>query len=221
MYRPLVLYTKDKGKMLMMRELLLCILISLVAISALAGQSGINWQRLANIENSATKIKQIQLPAPYDYLLTQPLMTKGMETWYQRTAIIQPLYAVNNQAEHTYSRAILMLLDNNKSRNNPQIAQGKKEAVVVELAFITMNFKALPKKLISAVLNTSIPFGKLLTASDIKTGTTDRTYFWVSCDRLLASLMHCRLREKLYGRSNTIIKADNKQWLARAIEILR
>ncbi len=52
----------------------------------------------------STKISPDKLPAPYHYLLTQPLMTKGIETYYQRTPIIQTINASKNQYNNTYHR---------------------------------------------------------------------------------------------------------------------
>ena len=69
-------------------------------------------------------------------------------------------------------------------------------------------------------LNTNVPFGKLLSNNHVKISIKDRTYFSVKCDKLVASLTHCHLNSKLYGRTNTIIKADNNKWLAHVVEIL-
>ena len=166
------------------------------------------------------KVCRDVLPAPYNYLLTQPLMTKGIEKYYQRTPFIQTIYAIKNQHNNTYYRAIMMLIKDSKARNNVQLAQRKKEVMVVELAFITMNFNELPEKIIEDVLNTNVPFGKLLSNNHVEVHTTDRTYFLVKCDKVFASLTGCHLNSKLYGRTNTIIRADNNKWLAHVMEIL-
>ena len=175
---------------------------------------------LSEVGKISTKVSKEVLPAPYNYLLTQPLMTKGIETYYQRTPFIQTIYATKNHHNNTYSRAIVMRVDNNKARNNVTLAIRKKETMVVELAFITMNFEELPPKIINNVINTNVPFGKLLSNNHVKISTKDRTYFWITCDQVLASLTDCHLNNKLYGRTNTIIKANNNQWLAHVVEIL-
>ena len=99
-------------------------------------------------------------------------------------------------------------------------AEYAKEEKVVELAFITMNFNALPEKIIKDVLNTNVPFGKLLSNNHVEIFVTDRTYFWVKCDKVFASLTRCHINSKLYGRTNTIIQANNNKWLAHVVEIL-
>ena len=114
----------------------------------------------------------------------------------------------------------MMLIDNNKAINDEKLAQRKKEPMVVELAFITMNFNELPKKVIASVLNTNVPFGKLLSDNHVNISITDRTYFLVKCDKVFSSLTRCQLNSKLYGRTNTIIRADNHKWLAHVVEIL-
>jgi hypothetical protein len=166
------------------------------------------------------ELQQSQLPAPYDFLLTQPLMTQGLESHYGRTPIIQPLYAKMNDNDNTYSRTIIMLVDRDAVRNNPELAKEKSETVVVEVGFITMNFNALPEALIHDVLNTDIPFGKLLETYHIKTESVGREYFSIHCGNELALLTHCELNKKIYGRKNTLIREDNKNWVARVVEVL-
>jgi len=175
---------------------------------------------LFEVNKMGTYLNAGKLPAPYNVLLTQPLMTKSLEDYYQRRAIIRTLYAVKNTNNNTYSRAIQMLIDSNKTRNNPKLAQKKDEAIVAELAFITMNFNALPAKVVSAIQNSTIPFGKLLALNQVKITTADRRYFSLRCNNRLVSLTHCSLGSTLYGRTNTINLADGKTWLAHVVEIL-
>lgn len=175
---------------------------------------------LSSIGQDRSDISPEMLPIPYDYLLTQPLMTKGIENYYQRIPIIQTICALNNIKNNTYSRSIIMLIDNNKIRNNAELAQNKKESTVVELAFIKMNFSALPKSIITDILETSTPFGALLAKNNIKVSTTNRTYFSTKCNKKLVSLTRCKLNSFIYGRTNTLIRVDNRKWLADVVEIL-
>jgi hypothetical protein len=210
------------------KVLVFCVVINILNISQAISYSvelqSKNIQEkmrtLSDVGKISTKVNKDMLPVPYNYLLTQPLMTKGIEKYYQRTSFIQTMYAKKNQHNNTYSRAIVMFIDNNKARNNVKLAQRKKETIVVELAFITMNFKELPPRIIKDVINTNVPFGKLLSNNHVKISTKDRTYFWITCDQVLASLTDCHLNSKLYGRTNTIIKANNNKWLAHVVEIL-
>ncbi|WP_238589535.1 hypothetical protein [Legionella cincinnatiensis] len=176
--------------------------------------------KLAKIDKIGEKVNLSQLPSPYNVLLTQPLMTEAIEKYYDRTAIVKTIGAYLEQSKNIYHRSIIMLVDRNKVRNKPDIAQTKKEAIVAELAFITINFDELPKKLVNDVLHTNIPFGKLLIQYQVKVLTQDRNYFKVSCNKALATLISCPLNHPVYGRTNTIIRADNKKWLAHVIEIL-
>lgn len=160
------------------------------------------------------------LPNPYKILLTQPLMTPTIEKHYGRISTIQTLAKHLDSNQHRYSRIIVMLLDANKERNQAKLARKKPHALIVELAFITINLKALPKNTISQILNTNIPFGKILIQHHIKTKTKNRQYFKIICKKELAVLTHCHLDDILYGRTNTMIRADTKQWLAHTIEIL-
>lgn len=173
-----------------------------------------------DIVSHAKGVTLDNLSVPYDYLLTQPLMTIGLEKYYQRTPMIKVIYALRNQHRNTYSRVIIMYVDRHKNRNNPILAQKKNEAIPVELAVITVNFNELPEKIITDILHTEIPFGKLLTNHHFKTSTGERTYFTVSCNNFLRTMAHCKLNKKLYGRTNTIIRSDNKKWIAHVVEIL-
>ncbi len=164
-------------------------------------------------------LNQDKLPPPYDFLLTQPLMTIGLEKYYSCTPQIQKIEAVKNEQENTYSRIIAMLVDSNKKRNDVNIARARKEEVVVELALITMNFNELPKEIITSVLNTNIPFGELLIENNLEV-VSERHYFSVDCDAILFSDFHCSGNKKIYGRINTLIRKDNDRWVARVVEIL-
>ncbi len=175
---------------------------------------------LANLIKKGVRVSANMLPLPYDYLLKQPLMTIGIEKYYQRTPIIQTIYTSRNQHNDTYFRVIIMFIDRNKERNNAKRAQETKEEVPVELAFITINFDELSEQIIADILNTSIPFGKLLVTHHLQVSTRDRTYFSVNCNKVLASFVHCNFNSKLYGRTNTIVRTDNKKWIARVVEIL-
>ena len=175
---------------------------------------------LSSIRKDRSELTSDKLPIPYDYLLTQPLMTKGIENYYQRTPIIKTIYAMKSSDNKLYSRAITMLIDPNKTRNFPELARKKKEAIVVELAFITMNFKELPETVTTGVLKTNTPFGTLLSKSNVKILTTNRTYFSTKCYKKLSSLTRCKLNSLIYGRTNTIVRSDNSKWLAHVVEIL-
>ncbi|CEK09378.1 hypothetical protein [Legionella hackeliae] len=175
---------------------------------------------IGNTKFSLTTIQQSQLPAPFDFLLTQPLMTVGLEQHYQRSGQIKVIYKQEIARKGTYSRAILMLMDNDKNRNDVKKAEARHEVIAVELALIKMNFKALPKEVINGVLHSSIPFGKLLVMNGIKTTSSHRSYFKMTCNTQLAAFINCKLNSILYGRKNTLNRADNNQWLAHVLEIL-
>ncbi|HHF0524783.1 TPA: hypothetical protein ACTUT5_003361 [Legionella anisa] len=176
--------------------------------------------KLAEIDKIGTQVSATQLPDPFNKLLTQPLMTKSIEKYYARNAIIKTIYANKDQANNTYRRSIVMFVDNNKKRNKPNVAQAKKEVIAVELAFITMNFNELPKSMIKEILHTNTPFGTLLAQHHVLIHTQDRNYYKIKCDSTLESFIHCNLNDFIYGRTNTIIRADNKKWLAHVLEIL-
>ncbi|WP_182393179.1 hypothetical protein [Legionella sp. PC997] len=176
--------------------------------------------QLSEINKIGTKVAASQLPSPYNELLTQPLMTKSIEKYYARSAIIKTIFAAQRPEKNTFQRTIVMFIDSKKERNQPELAQTKKEVIVVELAFITMNFNELPKNMIEEILHTNTPFGKLLLKYHLEIVTQDRTYYKVRCDRALASLINCKFNDFIYGRTNSILRADNKKWLAHVVEIL-
>lgn len=166
------------------------------------------------------KIDENNLPKPYDYLLTQSLMTLGLEKYYQRTAIIKVVHVNNNKKNKVYTRTILMLIDSDKKRNNAQLAQANKEDIPVELALISINFNELPKEVLSKIIHTNIPFGKLIKEYNIRTYGSNREYFSIECDQNLSKLLHCELQETIYGRTNTLRRVDNRKWIAHTVEII-
>ncbi|WP_165474788.1 hypothetical protein [Legionella nagasakiensis] len=177
----------------------------------------------AAFADNPLNLKQIsldQLPKPYSFLLTQSLMTPGLERYYQRTGEIKTIQAVSNKKKNTYSRMIIMLMDNNKVRNNVNAARLHQELVIAELAFITMNFNELPEKVISAIRNTSVPFGKILIKNNIQVYDSEREYFTVVCNKQLMKYTRCMLDSRLYGRMHTIRKKENDAWVASVMEIL-
>ncbi len=180
----------------------------------------LKFQQLAEITKIGVQIRLKQLPVPYNEILTQPLMTKSIETYYGRRAIIKALFAKQDPLKKVYSRSIMMFIDKSKHRNNPDEALEKNEAIIVELAFISINFNELPKKVKEEILSTNIPFGKLLSKYQIQISTRDRKYYKIKCNSTLVSLIHCKEKEFIYGRTNTIIRRDNKKWLAHVVEIL-
>lgn len=180
----------------------------------------LKFQQIAEITKIGVPIRLNQLPSPYNEILTQPLMTQSIETYYGRSAIIKALFAEQDPVKNVYSRSIMMFIDKSKQRNNPDEALEKNEAMVVELAFISINFNELPKNVKQEILNTNIPFGKLLNKYQIQIATRDRKYYKIKCNSDLVSLIHCKEKQFIYGRTNTIIRSDNKKWLAHVVEIL-
>nr|HEN5517625.1 hypothetical protein [Legionella pneumophila] len=106
---------------------------------------------LFNIVKMSTVLSKDSLISPYNYLLTQPLMTTTLEKYYQRTSRIKVITAFTNPHNNTYSRIIILYVDRNKKRNNVELAQKKNEIIPVELAAININFEELPEKLITDI----------------------------------------------------------------------
>lgn len=154
-------------------------------------------------------IAQNQLPAPFNQLLTQPLMTETLAGYYKTKPIIKTLDAYQDQIRHHFYRVILML-DN----RNPKIPR------IIELGFIQINLNELPPEMIQELLSTNIPFGQLLRDHKIKIDTKDRQYFTLICSKKLEELTHCQIDTTLYARRNTIVSAANGQWIAKVIEVL-
>ncbi len=168
-----------------------------------------------------TYVNKNNLPSPYDFLLTQPLMTLGIEQYYQRTAKVRtPLYTIANTTQSTYSRAIIMIVDPLKSRDDALAADRQGQSIIAELGLITMNFRSLPQPVINGVLHSQTPFGKLLTLYKVKTHPVNQSYFQVPCSPVFSNLLQCQPGETIYGRLNTLVRDDNGQWVAHTVEIL-
>ena len=168
-----------------------------------------------------TYIKMEDLPAPYDFLLTQPLMTMGIAKFYQRTPKLRsPLYVIDNPSQKTYSRAIIMIVDNNKNRDNALAADKQGEATIAELGISNINFAALSPRAIDGVLHTQIPLGAILADNQISTRPSSVRYFKLNCNKVLDPYLNCAEHPVLYGRTNTLVRQDDGQWVARVVEIL-
>lgn len=160
------------------------------------------------------------LPQPWSYLLVQPLMTVGIENYYQRKTIIQPIIAKLDASGKKYSRCIIMLMDSRKARNNPEVAAQLNESLVAEIAFIRIKMSELPPKVVDEILHSNTPFGKILLKHNIEIMSQDQRYFSISCDQNLKILTGCRPYQVMYGRNNSLISKKNKQQLAEVTEIL-
>ena len=160
------------------------------------------------------------LPDPDHFLLTQPIMTLGVAHYYQATPKIRlPLYTIHNIQDKTYSRAIIMIVDSNRIRDDALLADQKNESLIVELGMIKINSSVLPLRVMDDVENTQIPFGALLARAKIKIHHTNTHYFSILCNSTLANLLNCDKNKVLYGRTNTLVSDDNDQWIARVVEI--
>lgn len=166
-------------------------------------------------------IDHARLPKPYDSLLEQPLLTIAISHYFQRTPKIRPpLYIVRNTQEKTYSRAIVMIIDKNKNRDDAFLADKIGESQITELGLITINFAALPSAVIEGVLEGQIPFGALLTKNSIKVHDADTHYFKIQCDATLSKYLQCTKDEILYGRINSLINDTDGRWIAKVVTIL-
>lgn len=170
---------------------------------------------------SLSYVEKIALPDPYQFLLTQPLMTQGIAQYYQRTPKVRtPLFVLHNTKNNTFYRAVIMIVDSKKNRDDALIADKIGDSTIVELGLIAMNFAALPQAVIDGVLHTQTPFGALLINHKIKTHAINRRYFKINCDLMLARYLQCAQGKTLYGRTNTLVRDDNQQWVAQVVEVL-
>lgn len=165
-------------------------------------------------------VSQEDLPKPYDFLLTQPVMTLGLASYYKRTPKVRPpLYVLENTQQKTYSRGIIMIVDNDATRNNAAIADTLHDTTIVELGLITMNIAALPPAVIDGVKHSNTPFGALLAQNNINTHDSNRHFFKIECNALLNKNLGCTLKQTLYGRTNTLVNQQGV-WIAHVVEIL-
>ncbi len=177
-------------------------------------------QKSMFLSETAKKVDQTDLPAPYQILLTQPLLTLALENYYLRTPKIEKIYEKNDKLANTYSRVIIMLMDSNKGRDNVKKARLTHETVVVELALIIINFKELSAAIRSTILHSDTPFGKLLQRNKIEIESVKRQYFSIVCNPTIAKYLNCAPNKVTFGRTNTLLKKSNGVWVARVVEIL-
>jgi hypothetical protein len=166
-----------------------------------------------------TPCQQAALPAPYDLLLTNPLMTLGIEKYYQRILKIRaPLYTLQDTKQQLLSRAVLMIVDKDARRNQAQIADAQGQSLVVALGLIQIYYAALSPLMLEEILTTQNPFGALLAQHKIMTQQKDSHYFNVKSGSIFSE--YFPNKTVLYGRTNTLTRQDNGQLLAHVVEIL-
>ncbi|MFT3742180.1 MAG: hypothetical protein QM752_05860 [Gammaproteobacteria bacterium] len=167
-----------------------------------------------------TALAQTQLPKPYHFLLTQPLMTVGLQQFYQRKPMLRaPLYSVYDESNQQYSRAIVLMIDSCQRRNDALVADQASEAQPIVLGFITMNLSALPVKMVSDVLEAKTPLGALLADSALNLHSQRRYLNLRDRQQVLTASLGATSTRTLYGRTNALSLADG-QWVARVVEVL-
>jgi hypothetical protein len=171
------------------------------------------WPRIYLVQKS-------ELPIPYDFLLTQPVMTLGIAHYYQRTPKVRPpLYILEDAKQHSYSRGIIMIVDKNAQRDDASRADQLQQSTVVELGLININTEVLPAGFLDEIKQSRTPFGALLAKYQVKTHDTHQYFFKIQCNKLLRQNLGCRCRQMLYGRTNTLANEQNIR-VADVVEIL-
>lgn len=151
------------------------------------------------------------LPAPWDRLLTAPLLTPGLARFYERSPRIERLLEVHSTSTGLLARAIRMVVDV-KGRPN--------EKRIIETALIVINLSALPAGVREGVLQTDLPFGALLERERVQVQSKGRQYFKLSCSPLFVWLLDCSPDAVFYGRTHLLVDAATRTWLARVMEVV-
>lgn len=151
------------------------------------------------------------LPAPWDRLLTAPLMTPELARFYQHTPRIERLLEVHSRSTGLLARAIRMVVDVKGSPDKTR---------VIEAALILINLSALPLDVREEALQTEIPFGTLLEREGVQVQSKERQYFKLSCSPLFVWLLDCRPDAVFYGRTHLLVDATTRAWLARVLELV-
>ncbi|MBS0350129.1 MAG: hypothetical protein JSR33_02895 [Proteobacteria bacterium] len=158
------------------------------------------------------------LPKPYDFLLTQEIMTTGISQYYHRSPKIRT--PIHKQIENNiYYRAIVMVIDKVAERDNPDIADPLQETIAVELGLININLNVLPAQIIKELDHSSIPFGSLLKNHAVKIASSNQFPFKIQSISIFQEHLNKRDNPFFYGRTN-ILKDENNRWLANVVEIL-
>ncbi len=159
------------------------------------------------------------LPSPYDFLLTQPLMTMAIEYYYQRTPQIKTLHEFYEAEQHYHSRVVLMYVDQDPSRDEALLAQKMGQAVVAELAMIHINLSGLTEDIVQEIERSTKPFGAILLEFGIASQRIHNRYFQLSHSSVFSDYLACN-KPFFYGRSSTLLRSDNQAFLAQVVEIL-
>ena len=150
------------------------------------------------------EITEKELPEQHN-VLTQPLLTKALADHYEATPhILPPLQVEDDVKHHRYYRAINMIVNNK----------------VVELGLIIVNTGALPDDFNKQLREAKTPFGTMIIEHGIKTLSPTKRFFKATCDQHIAQYLKCEQGKLLYGRTNTIVREKDHEWLAHVVEIL-
>ncbi len=162
-------------------------------------------------------LDQHSLPSPYNFLLTRPLMTTAIQRHYQRTPQIQTLYQLYDLKQSITSRAVIMYVDQDQNRDNALLAKQMGQAITAELGMIHINFSALAEAMIYEIEHSCKPFGALLLEFGIATHRVHNRYFEIT--NIFPNYLSCN-KKSVFGRSSTLLRADNQRFLAHVVEIL-
>ena len=151
-----------------------------------------------------TPIEFADIPAEYRVLLVhESKMTPTLEAFYQDDTYLETLAS---KQHHDYlSRQILLKL--------------KTTHHIVEYGMITIVLKHLPAGIRQQVLETNIPFGRILMDHGMTTFCRPHCYYSLPADKELAEILGLQEGTTLYGRSNHIID-EQGQPLAEVVELL-
>jgi chorismate-pyruvate lyase len=145
-----------------------------------------------------------EVPEPFKSLLVHESdMTPTLEKFHRARIHLKTLK--REQRGDFYYRQVVLQLD---ETNTP-----------VEFGAIKIFLGLFPSKARQAVLEETVPLGRLLSEFEIPHNTTAKAFFRLTPDDLIASLLELKSRDSVYGRRATISDLQ-KRPLAEIVEVL-
>lgn len=145
-----------------------------------------------------------EVPAPYKELLVHERdMTSTLEHFHEQRIHLRLLN--RHQAEHTYSREVVLELD---EANTP-----------VEFGAIKIYLTSFPAAARERITEAHWPLGRILKEFKIPYVSRPKAFLRIASDRLISGALQLKGTHRLYGRCNRLSDPQGNP-LAEIVEIL-
>jgi chorismate-pyruvate lyase len=150
------------------------------------------------------RVEMTEVPEPYHSLLVHKTdMTSTLEKFHGETLHIEVL--TRNISENEYCREVVLVLDRAKKP--------------VEFGAIKIFLNMFPAEAREEIVRAQQPLGRILNLFNIPFASRPRAFLRLQSDKFIDTALQLQWPQLLYGRSNSLVDAQERP-LAEIVEIL-